>query len=454
MRIAWCLAAALATACVPAVAWSAPGDGYAMSDDAALMGGAVIATGRDAASAWYNPALLAANRRTRADVSATAYGLRWLNVPRGIAENVGGRSRSTKVSGRELLVVPAAFAAATSLRKNLSIGLAFFSSHWGETSLAARSFGSNDAAGYTFFEDVRVNVIRKRYHAGPMIGWKVVRGFEIGVSLLGIYDKEARSVQSFIGADANDSPASVTRFRESDSLVRSFGGEAVLGLRGRLGRLVRAGAVLRTPGVVIVQLVEGSETALDANTNSAGVTMASRDLDTAPVRPSPALVSTWEVSTGLGVGDATWRVGLDATAAPALEPDDATIGRAGVWNVRLGARYKVASKWTVGAGVFTDRNSEARRVLGASRVNLTGGSVGVQFRSPVRLHRKERARRLAFRTTVAVRYAGGRGEAGGLAVTYPAAAPSDEPSEVRVEEVATEATMHLLTVHLGSGLVF
>jgi hypothetical protein len=66
------------------------------------MGGAVIAAGRDAASAWYNPALLGNNRRNHIDVSATVYGLRRSRAGAGALELVGDQRRSVEAIDRRL----------------------------------------------------------------------------------------------------------------------------------------------------------------------------------------------------------------------------------------------------------------------------------------------------------------------------------------------------------------
>ncbi len=439
----------LFTALATSRAHASPGDGYSMSDDAALMGGAVVATGRDVASSWYNPALLANNRRTRADVSTAAYGIRWLRVPASIRTRAANQQRRTAATSREFLVVPTAFAIGTRVRPRLSVGFGFFTSTFAEPSLVVRE--SFTPGGYRQTTEIRRSAIRRRYHTGPLLGWRITPGLDIGVAVLGVYDKESSSQRVFIDNAHRADARRATLLSDGDSSVKSYGAEAVFGLRGRLGKWVRGGASLRTPTAVLVQRVEGSNGSIDTETDAQGQTQVFTDLDTFPVQRRPVRIANWQVAVGLGVGNTRWQLGLDAEASPPLTPRVPTIARRAVWNVRAGGRLRLGRRWTIGGGLFTDRNSNANGSFGNAQVDLWGGSLGIQLRTPVRLHRRERARQIAFRTTFAIRYAGGRGKVGGLQVDYGSARA--RPTDIDLG-VATDATMHLLTLHAGSGLVF
>ena len=64
------------------------------------------------------------------------------------------------------------------------------------------------------------------------------------------------------------------------------------------------------------------------------------------------------------------------------------------------------------------------------------------------LGKRERENKIAFRTTVGVRYAGGRGRAGGFEARF------DETGIQTNDETSVPANMHLVTVYVGSGLSF
>ncbi len=431
---------------VPSMAVAAPNDGYAMSDDAALMGGAVLASGRDVASGWYNPALLTSTRRLRADVSASAYGIRWVRVPRSMQLQGPTEQRNERMRSREFLVVPTAFSLGSEVSDRVSIGFGFFTSRFSEPLMIARTGGRYADA---FSAEIRRSDVQRRYHTGPMVGFRVHEDLDLGLALYGTYDKSAISQRVFVEHEGELGRS--TLLVDADTTVRSYGMQGALGLRGRLGEWVHAAASVRTPTVVVFQRVEGSDVEIESTTDRAGDTMMDTRFEGFPVQRRPTRIATWTAATGLAVGQGRWRVGLDAEATPAHYPDNPAIGKAAHWNVRLGMRWRFSPRWSMGGGLFTDRNDTSSTTFGSLRVNLWGGSLGVRLRTPVKLDDDERARRISFQTTVAVRYAAGRGEAGGFAAIY-----SDEGiSPQRVEDDRTVgASMHLLTVHVGSGLVF
>lgn len=443
---AWCIAGMLFTGRASA----SPDDGFALSDDAALMG-AVIASGRDAASAWYNPALLGSNRRNRMDVSATAYGLRRTRARSGVVELVGSEHRALEAVDQQLVVVPAAFAVATAVRHNVTLGFGFFTSKWYEPDVRVDGRGLNLAGEYTYMQQVRVLGVSRRHHAGPMIGWSPVPSFQVGLNVLGIYDKQERVGRVFADASAFEGVEGTTWAANADTELRSFGGQIALGVRGLLGRWVQAGAVVRTPGVALHQVVSGSETLFVSAVDASGEAENRAELRTEPVRQRPGPLAPWTVGSGVSVGNEQWRVGIDAEASAALRDPNDELRRRPVWNVRLGGRYRLSRRWTLGASAFTDRSAVATLGFSEADIDLWGASLGVQFLSPVRLARSEPARRLAFRTTVAARYAGGVGDFGQLRMHYPDTGARDFAISL---DDRTRATMHFVTVYVGTGLLF
>lgn len=431
---------------LPSVALAAPDNGFSMSDDAALMGGAVVASGRDVASSWYNPALLTHNDRLRADVSAAAYGVRWIRAQRGLQLRDENEAQTAGIRSREFLVVPTAFALGSAVSERVSLGFGFFTPRFAEPTIIVRA---GNAAGEAFAAELRRSGIQRRYHAGPIFGLRVHEDLDLGLALYGVYDKSAVSQRVFVehASDAGQS----TILSDSEDTVRSYGIQGSFGLRGWLSEWVSAGASVRTPTLVMFQRVEGSSVTVESEMDPEGATRTTSDFDGFPVQRRPTRISTWSVASGVSVGRPRWRLGLDAEASPAHYRSNPTIGRAAHWNVRLGLRWKLDKRWSVGGGVFTDRNDSRSTSFGSVRINLVGVALGVRLRTPVKLDDDERATRIAFQTTVGVRYSGGRGKAGGVRGDYAGDGISPETLEFGS---SVDASMHLLTVHVGSGLVF
>lgn len=431
---------------LPSAALAAPDNGFSMSDDAALMGGAVVASGRDVASSWYNPALLTHNDRLRADVSAAAYGARWIRARRGLQLRDDKEQQTAGIRSREFLVVPTAFALGSAISERVSLGFGFFTPRFAEPTVIVKAGG---AASDAFAAELRRSGIQRRYFAGPIFGLRLHEDLDLGVALYGVYDKSAVSQRVFVEHTSDAGRSSI--LADSDDTVRSYGVQAAFGLRGWLSEWVSAGASLRTPTTVMFQRVEGSSVTIESETDPDGVATTASDFNGFPVQRRPTRISTWSVASGVSVGRARWRLGLDAEASPSHYPRNPTIGRAAHWNVRLGIRWKLDDRWSVGGGLFTDRNDSRSTSFGSVRIDLVGAALGVRLRTPVKLDDDERATRIAFQTTIGARYSVGRGKAGGVVGEY--AAERISPDRLEFGR-SVDATMHLLTVHVGSGLVF
>lgn len=431
---------------LPGAAQAAPDDGFSMSDDAALMGGAVVASGRDVASSWYNPALLTHNDRLRADVSAAAYGVRWIRAERGLQLRDENERQTGAIRSREFLVVPTAFALGSAVSERVSVGFGFFTPRFAEPTVVVRAGG---AAADAFAAELRRSGIQRRYYAGPIFGLRVHEDLDLGLALYGVYDKAAVSQRVFVEHSSEAGRSSI--LADSNDTVRSYGVQAAFGLRGWLSEWVSAGASLRTPTIVMFQRVEGSSVTVESETDPDGIATTTSDFEGFPIQRRPTQISTWSVASGISVGRPRWRMGLDAEASPSHYPTNPTIGRAAHWNVRLGMRWTLSDRWSVGGGVFTDRNDSRATSFGSVRINLVGAALGVRLRTPVKLDDDERVTRISFQTTVGARYSVGRGTAGGVEGSYEGEGISPDRLDFAS---SVDATMHLLTVHVGSGLVF
>jgi hypothetical protein len=121
----WVLAVAIA---VDSSAMAGNEDSFLFGDQAVLVGGAVVATTRNTASIWYNPAGLALNDRGRIELSGTAFTLRDRPITSGLVLDLPSGEATERISSERVFVVPAALAVARELDRGLSIGAELFPS--------------------------------------------------------------------------------------------------------------------------------------------------------------------------------------------------------------------------------------------------------------------------------------------------------------------------------------
>ena len=149
-----------------------------------------------------------------------------------------------------------------------------------------------------------------------------------------------------------------------------------------------------------------------------------------------------------------------------LANPDGTPQSTSVINAQVGGRYWLADWFGVGVGFFTDRSptpggndrsAEADRVdkIGSARIHFVGVMTGVEYRHRYEVVKNKDGERkppehhgLEFSTTLAVRYAHGRGTVQGAVIEPLTSRPTEYGA------VPTDATVHELNVHIGSALYF
>src|SRR5687767_456014 len=81
-------------------------DPYFFGDDAALASGAVVASGRDSGSLWYNPAGFGGLRRGTLSGSASTFGVRIRKIPGALGVILAGERRAVDLSSVDVISVP------------------------------------------------------------------------------------------------------------------------------------------------------------------------------------------------------------------------------------------------------------------------------------------------------------------------------------------------------------
>jgi hypothetical protein len=433
----WLIACVLAA---PSVARAGNGDGVLVGNEAAMTGGAVAATVRDGSGTWYNPAGLAALERGSVDVSGNIFQLR-------AAEEGGLISSTTGESNDggylELLTIPSASTLARQLEPGLAIAFGVFASRFSQNTVRTglEAGLAEDRARWTLSS----SSFAATYHAGGAIGFSVTEHLRLGVSLFGVYREQSRSFQSAGAFQMAERTRVIAR--GGISQVRSFGVELGVGMQWEPHDGVLIALTARSPGLELLTQVRSTTTEVDALLDgSADDRVLFEPLDEEDLAPAIAVLTPGRFNLALGYRwDRGW-VAAEIDVQPPLDVPD-VVNRRFVWNVRIGGRYELDDTLGIGAGMFTDQSEQSPIAdLGETRVDFYGLSGGLELRTPHDLAASEDAPNLVFSTTIAVRYALGVGEVGGLLF--------DPQRGIEQATVPVDTTIHEVGLHIGSALYF
>ncbi|MGE0792232.1 MAG: hypothetical protein AB7S26_41550 [Sandaracinaceae bacterium] len=425
---------------VPLSARAGNGDGVLLGNGAALSGGAVSATVADGTATWYNPAGLASIRRGAIDVSGSIFQLRAANEPGLISSTTGASNDGGYL---ELLTIPSASTISRQLEPGLGIAFGIFASRFGQNTV--RTGLETDSPVGSSQWTLSSSTFDATYHAGGALGFTLSEQVRFGLSLFGVYRERSRSFQSAGAFDLGDQMSVIAR--GGISQVRSFGVELGLGVQWEPHPGVLIGFSGRSPGLELLTQVRSTTTMVEAVVDPGAENRITFTPDDAEdLAPALAVLTPGRLGFALGYRwDRGW-IAAELDIQPPLE-GVGVVERRFVWNLRLGARYEVDRSIGVGAGVFTDQSEQSPiQDLGQTRVDFYGVSGGVEVRTPHRLGEGESADELVFSTTIALRYAVGVGEVGGLLF--------DPANGLTQQTVAVQTTIHEFGLHIGSALYF
>ncbi len=424
-------AVSLALLALPSVARAGNEEGVLFGAEASLNAGAVTATTSEGSALWYNPAGIASVADNRLDVSGSAFMLRAHHVGAFLIAPGDGSAPATIA---EIVSIPAAATYVRRLGARVHLGAGVFvPSHTDYTLRASYTTraGSQWVNNETVFEDDT--------HAGVGLGIEVTPRLRIGVSLFGAYQSSSGTLQ-FVGGTHSASSGDSFDSLSSIHAFRAVSLQAGLGVQWTPVDSLRVGLALRSPAVEIYESADVTE----VRTTAAAMT---------PPSITPAVSSAGAFGFGVtaplkvraGVAWVGQRasVSIDADVAPAFTPDHDD-PRAFNWNVRVGGRLRLRELLTIGAGFFTDRSPyRDAQVNGERRLDFYGATVGVEFGNALTVVNAS-APRIAFTTTLALRYAYGSGEVDAMQVD----------AMNRISVVSSAVTVHEIGVNVGSGLRF
>ena len=184
-------------------------DGVLLGNEAAMTGGAVAAVTSDGSAVWYNPAGIAAARRSSVDVNGSIFMLRGAEEWGLLQATSGERNNGGYLS---LINIPSAVTLVRRVddRVNLAIGLF-------ATQLVRNTTRANvDAMSATSAASWALTSVdnRTRYHAGGALGYRVDDRLRIGFNVFFVYNEASSSFQS---AAAPPTPTAPRRSSRSEA---------------------------------------------------------------------------------------------------------------------------------------------------------------------------------------------------------------------------------------------
>lgn len=430
-------------------------DGILLGNDAALTAGAVVASVNDGSALWYNPAGLALSDKESVDVGATAFALRRYNMPRLISADGGSGGNA---SFTEVVSIPSALTYVRRFNNDFVGGLGLFASQLDDyalrTSLKVPIGTVVDGSFVSIDGDIKAILTNEaaRYHLSAGLAGRLPRGFSIGASWLGDYYDESSLQQG-------SQTYSVFGKTVTQDANMAFVQTKILGFHFRGGVVyeptssVRLGLSIQSPGFYFYR--SGRVTALATRVTpdaSGNLQLETESADATLREVSLGVYSPLRVRLGGSLDVAGGTISLEGDVQSKLDNEELGVHRRASWNLRAGARFPISSTLHVGAGVFTDRGAERKDALGAGNIDYYGATFGGQYDNvrwlagddkPGAVPTKRAG--LTFSSTVALRYAYGKGKLAGQSLQAPDFAAVPE---------AVSISAHELTLHLGSGVYF
>lgn len=419
---------------------------YAQSDGAAMTGGAVVAMTRSTGAVWYNPAGLAKTVRSRLDLSTSAFSLRARDYPNAMQTVLpDGTERGTSLDSLDLSIVPTALSGVVAIEPSLAWGFGVFVNESDSFSLQGGPHVTVDG-GTTLQARGRIDESVTTTNVGAAIGWQVVPGLRLGVSLFG--SARATSERGEMTVEATIAGDRYTAFADLRDARTQFGLHGVVGLQWQPTDALHIGVVLRLPTLALVEVgtaeVFTGGPAAPVGDDPVRVDLGDRDA----ALSDPALTVPGRVVLGVSYSYGQGWISVEGDVSHPL--DDANL--AGVWNARVGGVYRASRDVTLGAGLFTDRSRTRLNRFPAEDVDFYGATFGIAFNRRIDLAEHEEVGSMVISTSVALRYAYGSGEATGVRFDLGELVSAGRVGIGVGQPVSV--TVHELAVQLSTGLYF
>jgi hypothetical protein len=420
-------------------------DEFFVGNDAALVGGAVVASTHDGGSVWYNPAGLSIVRRDQLDATTSVYSLRLYRAD-AFLRSTGGKRTSLDVT--DFVSVPVHVSYVRPLGRGVSLGLGYFQPRGSKLLVHLRQTTEDGDVATNL--SVSGTVITSEIGLGAAVGFTAAPGLRVGVGAMLRWDSLTQSVDFF--ASSAVAGVSAQLFQSANLREQNlFGVEPTAGIQWDVTPRVTLGLNVRGPRLSLYN--RGNQTASTgvAIADAGQVGLQTESDDHSVSKSSVALVRGGRYFAGLAYRFEKVGIHFDADVQPGWHAQESGVSRSFTWNARVGGSYELAKVITLGAGLFTDRAAadadESSLIIGSG--NFYGGSLGVRLSNEHLLAATEPVDSLVFTSVFALRYAQADARSESIIVdsTTPDLAGSLQYGESKL-------VVRELALYVGGGLSF
>ncbi len=418
-------------------------DSFYVSGEAALSGGAVVASTSTGGSIWYNPAGLSQLGGLRFDVNVSGYAVRF-GARVGFASTVPETSEN-RLGLLALDVVPAAVTITRRFGR-VGVGLGVFVPSHNALMLRTHLQSPQDAAGTRALEfGYDSHNKSQEYHLGPGFGWDPWEQLSLGMSALANYHTEL-AVTDVTASVARDGNSSLVATHSSIDSV-GVGLELVLGAQWRFLEHWTLGTVVRTPSLRLAQAGDRIRTELAVDTAGARRQDISFE-ETLSI--GTQILSPFRFHVGISHKFSNLAASVEGSILLPYQNRVFDIREPATYNARAGLRAQLNEFWSLGGGIFTDRSNKGRpQDFLDKKIDYYGATIAVDWVNSYGVYARNRRvleepRSLVFGTTVAFSYALGLGWIAG-ALVGPGADGNVQLQPNLSDVVAHEFTLHIAT---------
>jgi hypothetical protein len=346
---------------------------------------------------------------------------------------------------REFIAVPTQVTFSRRIVEGVTLGLGYFVPRASNIVLREQlDEGTRDAAASYSVSTV---LSKSEFVLGAVLGVQATQRLRVGGGVLLTFDDTTESVALFGAVRSNDvvQKATQTALMTTQTIVGltpTLGAQLdvtddlTVGIAARAPRLsvFNKGRMRRdATRTALVPAISDSETQI--------VDVKSKVFD---------MVRAGRYTGGLAYRLDETQLTAEADFQPAVENEEANVRRQFAWNARAGVYHQATPRVGVGAGVFTDRETEGENpnALFSMRGDFYGGTVGVRVSNERALAEHEPADSLVFTSVFALKYAFSTGRS--LSVLFDRDAALDQV----IGRAGTTALVHDVSLYVGSGLHF